>query len=148
MIVFDHHLVEGTPAGCDTMINPQISGDAAAKKLCATGVIWCWIWQNELLTERQLLRMLDVVALATIADCVSLASSLNRALVREGLKSIRTHTRPGLNILMEQLGIAASSIDTEDLAMKIIPCLNAAGRLYLADLAVDILFPSKTSRAT
>ena len=143
VIVFDHHLVEGTPAGCDTMINPQISGDAAAKKLCATGVIWCWIWQNELLTERQLLRMLDVVALATIADCVSLASSLNRALVREGLKSIRTHTRPGLNILMEQLGIAASSIDTEDLAMKIIPCLNAAGRLYLADLAVDILFPSK-----
>ena len=63
--------------------------------------------------------------------------------MREGLKSIRTHTRPGLNILMEQLGIAASSIDTEDLAMKIIPCLNAAGRLYLADLAVDILFPSK-----
>lgn len=143
VIIFDHHLVEGTPACCDTMINPQISGDAAAKKLCATGVIWCWAWQNELLTERQLMRMLDVVALATIADCVSLASSLNRALVREGLKSIRTHTRPGLNILMEQLGIAPSSIDTEDLAMKIIPCLNAAGRLYLADLAVDILFPSK-----
>ncbi|MCC8178979.1 MAG: DHH family phosphoesterase, partial [Cloacibacillus sp.] len=38
VVVFDHHLVEGTPASCDTMINPQISGDAAAKKLCATGV--------------------------------------------------------------------------------------------------------------
>lgn len=143
VVIFDHHLVEGETARCDTMINPQIAGDASARKLCATGVIWSWIWQNELLPERQLMKMLDVVALATIADCVSLASSLNRALVREGLKSIRANSRHGLNILMEQLGITPSSIDTEDLAMKIIPCLNAAGRLYLADLAVDILFPSK-----
>ncbi len=142
VVVFDHHLVEGTVAACDTIVNPQIAGDAAAKRLCATGVIWSWIWQNELLPQKQLLKLLDVVALATIADCVSMASSLNRALVREGLKSIRANARPGLNILMEQLGITPAAIDTEDLAMKIIPCLNAAGRLYLADLAVDILFPS------
>ncbi|MDO5115936.1 MAG: DHH family phosphoesterase [Synergistaceae bacterium] len=141
VIIFDHHLVEGKRAESDTMINPQLAGDAEARKLCATGVIWSWIWQNELLSRDELLRLLDVVALATVADCVSLASSLNRALVREGLKSIRSNARPGLNILMEQLGISPSSIDTEDLAMKIIPCLNAAGRLYLADLAVDILFP-------
>ena len=44
---------------------------------------------------------------------------------------------------MEQLGISPSSIDTEDLAMRVIPCLNAAGRLYLADLAVEVLFPGK-----
>lgn len=141
VVVFDHHLVEGTPAKPDTLINPQLSGDTSAKKLCATGVIWCWCWQNELLPREVLLKLLDVVALATIADCVSLASSLNRALVREGLKSIRCRPRPGLGILMEKLGITPSVIDTEDLAMKIIPCLNAAGRLYLADLAVDILFP-------
>ena len=42
---------------------------------------------------------------------------------------------------MEKLGIVPSTLDSEDLAMKIIPCLNAAGRLYLADLAVKILFP-------
>lgn len=143
VIIFDHHLVEGDAASCDTIVNPQISGDAAAKRLCATGVLWSWIWQNELLPRQQLLKLLDVVALATIADCVSMASSLNRALVREGLKSIRTNSRPGLNILMEQLGISPAAIDTEDLAMKIIPCLNAAGRMYLADLAVDILFPSR-----
>lgn len=143
VVIFDHHLVENTPAACDAIINPQIAGDQAAKKLCAAGVIWCWIWQNELLPESSLMRVLDVVALATIADCVSLASPLNRVLVREGLKSIRTQTRPGLSILMEQLGITPSAVDTEDLAMKVIPCLNAAGRLYLADLAEDILFPGK-----
>ena len=89
------------------------------------------------------MKLLDVVALATIADCVSLSSSLNRALVREGINSIRSKARPGLNLLMEQLGISPSSIDTEDLAMRVIPCLNAAGRLYLADLAVEVLFPGK-----
>ena len=143
VVIFDHHLVEGTLADADSLINPQISGDSAAKKLCAAAVLWCWIWQNKLLPEESLLRVLDVVALATIADCVSLASPLNRVLVREGLRSIRTNTRPGLSILMEQLGISPASVDTEDLAMKVIPCLNAAGRLYLADLAEDILFPGE-----
>ncbi len=143
VVIFDHHLVEGKRAGSDTLVNPQICGDSTAKRLCATAVLWCWIWQNELMPRRQLMKLLDVVALATIADCVSLSSSLNRALVREGINSIRSKARPGLNLLMEQLGISPSSIDTEDLAMRVIPCLNAAGRLYLADLAVEVLFPGK-----
>ena len=143
VVIFDHHLVEGKLAESDTLVNPQICGDSTAKRLCATAVLWCWIWQNELMPRRQLMKLLDVVALATIADCVSLSSSLNRALVREGINSIRSQARPGLNLLMEQLGISASSIDTEDLAMRVIPCLNAAGRLYLADLAVEVLFPGK-----
>ena len=133
VVIFDHHLVEGKRAESDTLVNPQICGDSTAKRLCATAVLWCWIWQNELMPRRQLMKLLDVVALATIADCVSLSSSLNRALVREGINSIRSKARPGLNLLMEQLGISPSSIDTEDLAMRVIPCLNAAGRLYLAD---------------
>lgn len=143
VVIFDHHLVEGQSAVCDALINPQISGDLNARRLCATGVIWSWIWQKGLLPRKQLFKLLDLVAMATIADCVSLSSSLNRALVREGLNAIRTNARPGLGILMEQLGISPSSIDTEDLAMRVIPCLNAAGRLYLADLAVDILFPCR-----
>lgn len=143
VVIFDHHLVEGKRAECDTLVNPQICGDSIAKRLCATAVLWCWIWQNELLPRRQLTKLLDVVALATIADCVSLSSSLNRALVREGINSIRSKARPGLGLLMEQLGISPSSIDTEDLAMRVIPCLNAAGRLYLADLAVEVLFQGK-----
>ncbi len=141
VVIFDHHLVEGKRALSDTLVNPQICGDGMAKCLCATAVLWCWIWQNELMPRHRLMKLLDVVALATIADCVSLSSSLNRALVREGINSIRSKARPGLNLLIEQLGITPSSVDTEDLAMRVIPCLNAAGRLYLADLAVDVLFP-------
>jgi len=140
VVIFDHHLVEGMTAEADTVVNPQINGDRLAKRLCAAGVIWCWAWQNELLAQDHLKRLLDLVALATIADCVSLASPLNRILVRGGINVMRTIPREGLSILMDKLAVNRSTIDAEDLAMKIIPCLNAAGRLYLADLAVNILF--------
>ena len=148
VVIFDHHLVEGETAGSDTMINPQAGGDQLAKGLCATGVIWCWAWQNRILPAEQLVRMLDLVALATIADCVTMASPLNRVLVQEGLGVLRRSPRPGLEILMQRFMLAPQALDTEDLAMKIIPCLNAAGRLYLADLAVKLFFPGKDLAAT
>lgn len=141
VVILDHHIVEGAAALCDTMVNPQMGGDALAKRLCATGVIWCWAWQNELISQGHLSRLLDLVALATIADCVSLASPLNRVLVQGGLNILRTSPRKGLEVLMGKLGLNPLTLDAEDLAMKIIPCLNAAGRLYIADLAVSILFP-------
>ena len=140
VVILDHHLAEGEIALSDTMVNPQIGGDITAKRLCAAGVIWCWAWQNELIPREKLRNLLDLVALATIADCVSLASPLNRVLVQGGLDVIKRTPRQGLAILMEKLGINPSVLGPEDLAMKIIPCLNAAGRLYFADLAVKILF--------
>ncbi len=140
VVILDHHLAEGELAVPDTMVNPQIGGDVAAKRLCAAGVIWCWAWKNELLPREDLRKLLDLVALATIADCVSLASPLNRVLVQSGLEVLRKAPRHGLGILMGKLGLDPSALDPEDLAMKIIPCLNAAGRLYYADLAVKILF--------
>lgn len=143
VVVLDHHLIENGIARPDTMVNPQLRGDSIAKKLCAAGVIWCWAWQNDLIPKEKLYEMLDLVALATIADCVSLASPLNRVLVQKGLEELRKAPRPGLAMLMEKLMINSKTVCTEDLAMKIIPCLNAAGRLYLADLAVDIFFPDK-----
>ncbi len=140
VIIFDHHLVEGTPALQDTMVNPQISGDSMAKKLCAAAVVWSWAWQNEILPPKKLIKMLDLVALATIADCVSMASPLNRSLVQKGIQVLRTAPRQGLHMLMEKLDIVPALLVEEDLSMRIIPSLNAAGRLDVADTAVKILF--------
>lgn len=141
VVIFDHHIVEAEPAPCDTLINPQAGGNSLARQLCAAGVLWCWAWRNEILPREQLTHLLDLVALATVADCVSLASPLNRVLVQEGLGLLRSRPRTGLSILMDKLGVSPQSLDAEALAMKIIPCLNAAGRLALADYAVKILFP-------
>ncbi len=140
VLVFDHHLVEGTPADCDALVNPQLGGSDYAKQLCAAAVVWCWAWQNELASEEWLRRRLELVALATIADCVSMSSPVNRALVRTGLGVLRSTPRPGLALLMEKLSVSGVAVDEDVLAMRIIPCLNAAGRLDVADLAVKVLF--------
>lgn len=142
VIIFDHHLAREDVALADALVNPHIDGDDMAKKLCAAGVVWCWAWKNDIAPREWLIKKLDVVALATIADCVSLESPLNRAMTRTGIGSIKTHPRNGIAALMRGIGLECASVDTDSLAMKIIPCLNAAGRLEFADLAMRLFFPS------
>ena len=52
VIIFDHHAVEGDIVRLETLVNPQIDGDAESKCLCATAVLWCWAWQSRILPER------------------------------------------------------------------------------------------------
>ncbi|MDL2264577.1 DHH family phosphoesterase [Synergistaceae bacterium OttesenSCG-928-I11] len=142
VLIFDHHLARDEVAGADALVNPHIDGNDLARKLCAAGVVWSWAWKNELAPKDWLLKNLDVAALATIADCVSMDSPVNRAIVRRGVQAIRTQPRPGLSALMRGMELDTASLDCDALAMKIIPCLNAAGRLQLADLSMKIFFPS------
>ena len=139
VIVFDHHIAESNIALANAIVNPQINGDALAKKLCATAVLWSWIWQNKLLPREKTFELLELVALATVSDCMSLALPLNKAIVTIGTKALKSTKRAGLLSLMNMLGVTQKWLNTEDIAMKIVPCLNAAGRLYYADVAVAVL---------
>ena len=141
VIIFDHHMIQGKTADCDALVNPQLDGNLLARQLCAAGVVWSWAWKYRLAPEDWLLQRLQLTALATIADCVSLSSPVNRAIVREGLTALRENPRRGLSLLMQKLEVNPLALDAETLSMKIIPCLNAAGRLESADVAMKILFP-------
>lgn len=140
IIVFDHHSVAGEIVPLDTLVNPQVDGDAEARTLCATAVLWCWAWQSRLLPERRLVGLLQLAALATIADCMPLGA-LNRSLTRNGMELMRRSPRRGLRDLMHALcpNEPDSMLDENRLSMKIIPCLNAAGRLSVADVGVDVI---------
>lgn len=142
VVVFDHHLSRGDIAKCEALVNPQIDGNDLARKLCAAGVVWSWAWKNELAPREWLTQRLDIAALATVADCVNMSSPVNRAIVREGLRVMRDFPRLGLASLMQGMSLDASKLGADSLAMRLIPCLNAAGRLELADLAMKIFFPS------
>lgn len=142
VIIFDHHLVHRAHAECESLVNPQIDGNSLSRQLCAAGVVWSWAWKYEMAPSGWLLHRLQLVALATIADCVSLASHLNRAIVRQGIDVLRNAPSKGLYHLFKSLGVDATRVDAESLAMKVIPCLNAAGRLEVADVAMRIFFPS------
>ena len=83
-------------------------------------------------------RYLDLVALGTVADMVPLRGD-NRLFVKAGLEVMRTRPRPGIRALASASGIATETIDEADLAFRIGPRLNAAGRLGDSRRSADIL---------
>jgi len=139
VFVFDHHQPEEGMPFHSSVVNPHgQGGNAAGKALCATGVLWTWARKYGILPEKRLESMKDLAALATLADCMPL-TQFNRLLVKDGIGLMRSSPRPGLAKLFSRLGLSPASLSEETLTMKVIPCLNAAGRMELADTAVAVL---------
>jgi single-stranded-DNA-specific exonuclease len=89
---------------------------------------------------------LDLVALATVADVVPLVGE-NRALVRKGLAELRRAQRPGMRALLEAAKCDPTALDEGDLAFRLAPRINAAGRLYRADAGVELFLTEDEGRA-
>jgi single-stranded-DNA-specific exonuclease len=138
VFVFDHHSLSASAPFFPLTVNPCIDGNDMAKKLCATAVLWSWAWKEEIVSRTWLKYALDLVALATVSDCMPL-NVLNRVIVQRGLGLMRTNPRRGLSALFEKLGITQRTLSEEQLSMRIIPCLNAPGRIGCADTSVRVL---------
>lgn len=138
VFVFDHHSVRADEAYWENAVNPHINGDIETRMLCATAVLWFWAWNENILPKHWLQLRIDLVALATISDCMPL-NLLNRALVQQGMNHMRSQPRHGLACLFDKLGLSRFTISEEQLSMKVIPCLNAPGRVECADLSVKVL---------
>jgi single-stranded-DNA-specific exonuclease len=80
---------------------------------------------------------LDLVALATVADCVPLLGE-NRRLVREGLGVLATTRRAGLRALMRAARVDPGCVDATAIGFRLAPRLNAAGRIERADAALEL----------
>jgi single-stranded-DNA-specific exonuclease len=87
-----------------------------------------------------------LVALATVADVVPLIGE-NRSLVKKGLAEMRRVRRVGLRALIEAAKCEPTRIDEGDLAFRLAPRINAAGRLYRADAGVELLLTDDEARA-
>ena len=146
IFVFDHHSVSA-PITIPTIVNPSINIEAGEhQKICATAVLWCWAWKENIVPRKFLQYEIDLVTLATIADCMPL-HNLNRSLVRYGMKLMRTNPRRGLSALFDCLGINKSQLTEEHLSMRVIPCLNAPGRIATADTGVRALLGAGSNEA-
>jgi len=89
---------------------------------------------------------LDLVAMATIADVVSLSGE-NRMFVRRGLRALAGTAKPGLRALMAVAGVDPAKANERSVAFALAPRLNAAGRLYRADAGLELLLCSDPIRA-
>jgi single-stranded-DNA-specific exonuclease len=89
---------------------------------------------------------IDLVALATIADVVSLTGE-NRTLVRRGLRALAGTAKPGLRALMSVARVDPGKLTERSVAFALAPRLNAAGRLYRADAGLELILTEDPLRA-
>ncbi|MBN9888368.1 single-stranded-DNA-specific exonuclease RecJ [Salipiger abyssi] len=144
VVVLDHHLAGETLPDCVAVVNPNRQDeDGALAHLCAAGVVFLMLVEcGRQLREAgergpDLIAMLDLVALATVADVAPL-KGVNRALVRQGLAVMARRARPGLVALADvaRLDTAPSSYH---LGYVLGPRVNAGGRIGQADLGARLL---------
>ncbi|MEA2354535.1 MAG: single-stranded-DNA-specific exonuclease [Solirubrobacteraceae bacterium] len=89
---------------------------------------------------------LELVALATVADVVPLRGE-NRRLVRAGLRALAGTASPGLRALMAVARVSPLNVDEQTLGFRLAPRINAAGRLYRPDVALELLLTEDPVRA-
>jgi len=98
--------------------------------------------------EPDLKSYLDLVALGTVADVVPLLEE-NRIFVKKGLAILRESRRPGIRALLKVAGIKEDTeLTTHDVAFKIAPRINAAGRLGSASSAVHLFLTDDEIKAS
>jgi single-stranded-DNA-specific exonuclease len=146
-VVLDHHLAAETLPEAVAVVNPNRQDDMSGLgTLAACGVVFMTLvaLQRTLRAEGllapsapDLMAMLDIVALGTVADVVPL-TGLNRALVRQGLKVMRLRERPGLAALMDAAGLKQPP-EAWHLGFLLGPRINAGGRIGDAALGARLL---------
>src|SRR6185312_13099223 len=162
VVVTDHHQRDEVLPDC-LILHPEVSG-YPFEALCGTAVAWklaCALREGADIPGNQLQGVpgmaapdagaaeekdLDLVALATVADVVPLVGE-NRSLVKRGLAEMRRTKRVGLRALMEASKCEPTRLDEGDLAFRLAPRINAAGRLYRADAGVELLLSDDEDRA-
>jgi single-stranded-DNA-specific exonuclease len=146
VVVTDHHSVRADGALPDApMVHPVVSGYPCAD-LCAAGV--AYKFATALVADHPYSpdEDLDLVALATVADCVPLRGE-NRRLVREGLRALAASTKPGLRALMRVARVDPSALDARSIGFRLAPRINAAGRMYRADAGLELVLTDDAERA-
>lgn len=150
VIVSDHHLPSRPVPECLAVLNPRQPGcDYPDKDLCAAGV--AFKLATALLAalggaENVALHLLDLVALATVADVAPLRGE-NRVLVRYGLKLMAETRHQGLRALMESSGLDGKTLTAGRVGFILAPRLNAAGRVGHAMRGVELLLTSDAGAA-
>jgi single-stranded-DNA-specific exonuclease len=131
IIVTDHHVPPDDIPSAAAVIDPKLQGsEYPTSELAGVGVamklleaLFSGLGKAEKLEE-----VIDLVALGTVADMVPLLGE-NRYLVKQGLRVLNNSPRLGVQEIINQTGLDASSINSTSISWTIAPRLNAAGRV-------------------
>ena len=142
-VVTDHHNIAPTRPPAVATVNPKYADHKYPfRDLCGAGVAFKLVQalQTRLdgLPDGYEKWLLDLVALGTVCDIVTLADE-NRANVYWGLEVLKKQRRTGLKALMAVSGIEPETVNTRHLGFGLGPRMNAAGRLDTAQHSLDML---------
>lgn len=159
VIITDHHQPGSSLPPARAIINPWQKKDKYPfKELAGAGVAFklgqALLKDNKDIKSGWEKWLLDLVALATVADCMPLLGE-NRTLVRYGLIVLAQTKRLGLRALMKTARLKPifetekmlTNLDVYSLGFVLAPRLNAAGRIERADLALDLLLTEDGAQA-
>ena len=158
LIITDHHSFAESLPDADVLVHPRLPNTAYPfGELCGAGVAFKLAWAiatraagAKQVTPRlreMLLRSLGLATLGTVADVVPLLDE-NRIIVRRGLECLRQRGGPGLAKLLELASLhEKSALESEDVAFRLAPRLNAAGRFGEAAKGIELLTTSDVARA-
>jgi single-stranded-DNA-specific exonuclease len=160
LIVTDHHLPQELPHLPDlptalAILNPNQPGCGyACKHLCGAGVAFklaqalLEAWDLARTRSKILPSFLKMLAIATVADAVPLLGE-NRVIASVGIEQLRRPASPGLRSLMQvaKLDPAQRTLTATDLAFRIAPRINAAGRMDVASDVVELFTTRDALRA-
>lgn len=159
VIITDHHLAGKVLPEAEAIVNPNQPGCLfPGKNSAGVGIIFyvmCAVrtalkkkgWFSKDRPFPKMATLLDLVAIGTIADVVTLDKN-NRILVRQGLQRIRAgFINPGIQALIKVAKKHPGTLTTSDVAFSLAPRLNAAGRLDDMSAGIELLLESNAMRA-
>lgn len=162
IIITDHHSLGPELPNAYAVVNPKRDAAPIETMLAGVGVAFKFaeglvmatlsnerkgspLWERAAAIELE--RLLDLVAIGTVADLAPLDVIENRVLVKRGLRILNDAKRRGIHELLEVSGIAPGGVDAMAIGFAIGPRINAAGRLESAMLAYELLFTHDEARA-
>jgi len=150
LIVTDHHLPDQGMPRALAVLNPnQPDCGYPCKALCGAGVAFKLAQALLEATGRQRLlpSFIKMVAIATIADAVPLTGE-NRVFAKLGLDGLSRPVNPGLRAILEVAALDGSRrVNTGDIAFRVAPRLNAAGRMDIAQTVIELFTEKNEMRA-
>lgn len=155
VIVTDHHLPESELPPALAVLNPnRLDCEYPEKHLCGAGVAFKLIqalFESSGFSQSRQAKLLDsflkLVAIATIADIVPLTGE-NRVIVRRGLAGLAQVKNAGLRALIGVAGLTPGvPPSTQQVAFRIAPRINAAGRMASARDVIDLFLTNDENRA-
>ena len=158
VVIVDHHQVGPVLPPAVACLNPHRPDCAFPfKGLCAAGVAFLLVVALRRVLREQgafaagaepdVRRLLDLVAVATVADMVPVQHT-NRTLVAAGLRVMSQGLRPGLRALCQVAKLDLNTLSATDLGYRIGPRINARGRMSQAVQAVDLMLTHDVQQAT